>query len=285
VAASLAIAERFANRGTALADGTALIIGAGNPSTNQTSLNRSGGGGVALSVTDASGSGAIQGSGSGARYGVFGFSNDLYGIAGTSVTNAGAFLDSSSGVGFQGRSTTGIGVVGSTNGEQILSQNQAPLGAYAARFVGGHGVLIEGDLTVSGQKSAAVKHKKDGTIRRVFCMESPEAHFEDFGEAQLVDGSASVTLDDDFSSVSRTTTYQVFLTAYGDTQGLFVSRRTARGFDVKEHGGGKSTVSFGYRVVAPRGDAPANMRLPRISPPPLPKRPSFEENLRNLRGQ
>jgi hypothetical protein len=42
----------------------------------------------------------------------------------------------------------------------------------------------------------------------------------------------------------------VFLTANGDTHGLFVARKTAVGFAVHENEGGRSTVSFDYRIVA-----------------------------------
>ena len=47
--------------------------------------------------------------------------------------------------------------------------------------------LVHGNQTVLGLKSAAVPFP-DGTWRRLYCMESPENWFEDFGTAQLVKG-------------------------------------------------------------------------------------------------
>jgi len=52
-------------------------------------------------------------------------------------------------------------------------------------------------------KSAAVLHP-DGTHRRLYCVESPDSWFEDFGEAPLECGEATVTLDPDFAAVAET---------------------------------------------------------------------------------
>jgi hypothetical protein len=43
--------------------------------------------------------------------------------------------------------------------------------------------------------------------------------------------------------------YHVFLTAEGDTSGLYVSGRDARAFTVREQQNGTSNVGFSYRVV------------------------------------
>jgi hypothetical protein len=87
-------------------------------------------------------------------------------------------------------------------------------------------------------------------------MESPEAWFEDFGRGRLVRGKARVRLDPMFAGVVRTGAYHVFLTSEGESQGLYVRRRTRAGFEVWERGGGKSGVGFSYRVVAKRKDIP-----------------------------
>jgi len=266
----------MANRGTAeAADNGNMIIGQTNLSTIQTTLARTaGGGGISFYCLDNTGTAAsfgIRGEASGPGVGVFGKSDTGIGIQGASNSGPGAFLDSTSSVGFQGRSGTGIGVVGSTNGNVVLSQGQAPLTAFAAQFVGGHGVFIDGDLQVTGQKSAVVPHK-DGSLRRVYCMESTETYFEDFGEADLVGGSATVRIDDDFSSIVRTNRYHVFITAYGDSGHLYVTNRTPRGFDVREHGTTRTNLRFAYRIVAPRGDVP-EVRLERSAKPEAPKGP------------
>ncbi len=114
-------------------------------------------------------------------------------------------------------------------------------------------VFVDGDLTVTGVKGAVVAHP-DGS-RRLFCaIESPESWFEDFGEATLESGRSEVTLDADFSHLTNTYHYHVFLTPYGDSKGLYVESRSPESFVVREQQDGKSTLRFSYRVVAKRGD-------------------------------
>jgi hypothetical protein len=46
--------------------------------------------------------------------------------------------------------------------------------------------------------------------------------------------------------------YHVFLTPQGDCRGLYVSNKSAAGFEVHELGGGQSNVAFDYRIIALR---------------------------------
>jgi hypothetical protein len=46
--------------------------------------------------------------------------------------------------------------------------------------------------------------------------------------------------------------YHVFLTPKGNCRGLYVTKETSRGFEVRELRGGKSNVQFDYRIVARR---------------------------------
>jgi hypothetical protein len=285
---AVAVADRLTNRGVAeAADNQPLISGQTNFNTQTTTVARLSGTGDLFSVVDTSGAGAVRGQGTAARYGVFGVSDAGIGLAASSQSGPGAFLDSVSGVGFQGRSVSSVGVIGSTNNNAVLSQGQAPSNAYAAQFVGGHGVFIDGDLQVTGQKSAAVEGS-DGELRRVFCVESPEAFFEDFGAADLVNGSATVKLDQDFNDLVDGTRYHVFLTPYADCKGLFVSRRGPNAFDVQELGNGKGSLRFAYRIVAPRGDGP-KLRLPKTKRPDLQsiqdQGSKFDQLVREVRGR
>jgi hypothetical protein len=91
--------------------------------------------------------------------------------------------------------------------------------------------------------------------RRValYAMESPQHWFEDFGAGRLENGTAAVTLDPTFAeTVNGAADYHVFLTPEGDCRGLYISSKTASGFEVREQGGGRSTVAFDYRIVALR---------------------------------
>jgi hypothetical protein len=108
---------------------------------------------------------------------------------------------------------------------------------------------------VTGWKAAAIA-ERDGSRRLLHALESPEARFEDFGRARLRRGRAQVPLDPAFASAVRTDDYHVFITAEGESAGLYVARRTRRGFEVREQGGGRSRVGFSYRIVAARRDVP-----------------------------
>src|SRR6185369_11368226 len=137
-----------------------------------------------------------------------------------------------------------------------------PASGFAARFDGP--VLVNGNFTaIGGSKSAAVPHP-DGTHRRLYCVESPESWFEDFGRDRLVNGRGRVRLDPDFAAVVHSDNYDVMLTAEGDHNGLYVSDKTPQGFEVQECRGGTSTVPFSYRVVAKRKDV-AGPRLERVT--------------------
>ena len=96
----------------------------------------------------------------------------------------------------------------------------------------------------------------DGSQRLLYNPLSPDSTCEDFGRGDLVDGRASVELDSDFAAVLRIEDeeYHVFLTPEGNSNGLYVSSRSAAGFEVREQQGGESSLTFSYRVVAKRKD-------------------------------
>jgi len=170
-------------------------------------------------------------------YGVFGFSANSNGIAGQSGGSAAGC------VGFAG-APGGYGIYGGI----------AVQGGYAGGFAGP--VLVNGAFTVvNGPKNAAVPHP-DGSHRLLYCLESPESWFEDFGEAKLVNGRATVALDKDFAAVVQTDRYQVFLTEYDDHNALYVTARRATGFEVRAKNGPGANGTFGYRAVAKRKDIP-----------------------------
>jgi hypothetical protein len=74
---------------------------------------------------------------------------------------------------------------------------------------------------------------------------------EDYGEAQLANGQAYVTLEREFANViDQQRSYLVFLTPEGDNRGLYVTQKTVRGFVVRESQGGHSSIAFSYRIIA-----------------------------------
>src|SRR5207244_11215941 len=80
---------------------------------------------------------------------------------------------------------------------------------------------ITGNLTVNGMKSSTAK-LQDGREVALYAVESPENWFEDFGSAELNNGVAWVPLDASFAqTVNAPVNYHVFLTANGDSNGLY----------------------------------------------------------------
>jgi hypothetical protein len=238
-----------------------------------------------------SGSGTDTGvAGSGGRLGVAGSGNT--GVYGTGVGDIN--------IGVLGRGRTGIYGLGGQTGVFAVGQTgvatiAGDIGVHASGnnwaimtdgdvwtqgdlWVRGDtihlgNVAVWGDFAVAfgGSKSVVVK-LRNGEHRALYCMESPENWFEDFGRVRLVRGKARVRLDRIFAQVVRTGDYHVFLSPEGLSHGLYVSRRTRDGFEVREQHQGKSTVPFSYRIVARRRDVDAP-RFKRMKLPAAPKRP------------
>jgi hypothetical protein len=129
-----------------------------------------------------------------------------------------------------------------------------------------------GDLTCAGTISGATLRttaEVDGDTRALYGVQSPQAWMEDFGTAQLRKGTAFVALESLFAkAIHSDGAYHVFLTPLGETQGLYVARKTPTGFEVREQGGGTSNITFDYRIVAqPAGDTGARMPLVESSAP------------------
>jgi hypothetical protein len=123
---------------------------------------------------------------------------------------------------------------------------------YAGFFDGR--VHINGNLTVNGTKSAAVR-VADDSLRLLYAIESPESWFEDFGFGRLTDGYARVELDATFASVIAGDPYHVFLTQYDSDDGLYVTEREPSGFAVRSARSADAECEFSYRVTAKRKDA------------------------------
>jgi hypothetical protein len=141
-------------------------------------------------------------------------------------------------------------------------------------------------LLVFGAKSAAVPHP-DGSHRQLYCVESPESWFEDFGTGTLIDGKAEIAIEEGFGAVADVENYHVFLTAYDYDNLLHVAKRTPQGFTVEAALNGRSVSepsgSFSWRVVAKRKDITGE-RLARVTMPPHPALPPIEDRTMTTRN-
>jgi hypothetical protein len=107
-----------------------------------------------------------------------------------------------------------------------------------------------GDISYSGS-AISMAQTRDGAKVTAFETKATQAGFEDSGTAQLVAGSAFVSLDPAFArAIDLRSLYRVFLTPDGDTRGLYVAGKTPTGFTVRETQGGRGTFAFDYRILA-----------------------------------
>jgi len=104
---------------------------------------------------------------------------------------------------------------------------------------GAHSLVVPVD---NGQRQVALH-----------AVESPQNWFEDFGSGRLESGVGRIALDSTFAeTIDAASDYHVFLTPEGECRGLYISNKSATGFEVHEVGGGRSNVAFSYRIVALR---------------------------------
>jgi hypothetical protein len=160
-----------------------------------------------------------------------------------------------------GTSDTQAGVIGASNRTAGVLGFSNNVGIYGVgtNYAG----VFRGNIVVTGTKSAAVPFP-DGSQRVLYCMESPELWFEDFGTARLKRGRAVVNLDANFGKVIKRGDYRVFPVPEGDCRGLYVRRKSGASFEVRELAGGTSSVAFSYRIVGRRKDIRAQQRFAKI---------------------
>ena len=237
-------------------------------------------GGTALRATSASANAILASSEDGSALAassamssaVVGHSSFGHGIEGTSFAPRESSFDPfkggradrpSSKAGVSGVSFDGAGVSGlSENHAGVLgSSNNGPAGLFY-----GDVVIVGGKVVLSGGTKSAAVPDGAGGHRLLFCIESPESWFEDFGAARLAKGRARVRIEKVFARTIRTNDYHVFLTPAGDSNGLYVARKGRKGFEVREQRGGRSSIAFSYRIVARRADVPRT-RLPKFVVP------------------
>ena len=169
-----------------------------------------------------------------------------YGVIGTGFVNGGSLRIDGNGS-INGTLTTAI-----VKTESLFSGYGSIGGLYANNANVFGNVNIDGDLTVGGAKQAVVK-LADGREVGMYAVESPQNWFEDIGSGRLKNGRAFVEFDRTFTmTVNVAVPYKVFLTPGGNCMGLYISRKTANGFEVRELRGGRSNISFDYRIMAIR---------------------------------
>jgi hypothetical protein len=189
------------------------------------------------------------------NFGVSGRSYHGTGVYGMSGTAAGLFGDSKNGTGVFGRSASAtlpaLGLVATGSGPLMIATNAT--GGQALTLDQGGNLTISGVIKTGGSchDGCWQSHNGHGAHLVSYMPRESSPTMEDFGEAQLVNGSVAVRIDPAFANaIDQSKGYLVFVTPDGDTKGLFVAMRSANGFVVRESQGGRSNVQFSYRIVA-----------------------------------
>jgi hypothetical protein len=262
---------------------------------NGIGLHATSSGSVGVYASSSNGTGVAGFSTSGD--GVDGTSSSGDGVTGTSVTKSGLVGTATgtatsgpnnalSSVGLTASAAIGVGAIvendSGSNAALVINNTAytdeggnpaAPLIEGGANGAGGFNFSVDaaGDVYAnsfySGAGNVDVVSRNPGNAMLTYAPQQSEASMEDGGSARLIDGMASVPLTADFrQTIDTSVPYAVYLTTYGDNHGLYVASRTPSGFVVREAQGGRSSLSFDYRIVAkPYGSRLA--RLPHFDPP------------------
>jgi len=231
-------------------------------------------------------SGFCTGSSCSGQPGVSGDSESGPGVQGFSTSGAGVVASSDSADGVDGTaagsgngvsgastggSTAGYGVEGSSSGKDAgvggFNSNTTvnlAAGVYGFSSEGygvygqtgsssSYGLYSEGNAFVDGEIFTSGSCKNGCTQTRhvaSFASRTSQPTIDDVGETVLRDGAARVALAADFANtIDLSKPYVVMLTPEGDAA-LYVASRTASGFEVRQVGGGRSSIAFAYRIVA-----------------------------------
>ncbi len=143
---------------------------------------------------------------------------------------------------FQGSYIGVIGIAPASGGFPFVAYDQKSNAVFQ--------VTGSGDVDFTGSIHSLTR-VSGGALVKSYAPVSSAPTVEDTGTARLVAGVAVVPLDATFATlIDKTTPYRVFLTPDGDTRGLYIFTRTPKSFVVRETQGGRSTLTFDYRIVA-----------------------------------
>ena len=164
-----------------------------------------------------------------------------YGLSGDAPNGTGIYAD-----GFYGLFANGQIAIKA----QASSSTGYSLATFPSACCGGSNFYVtdSGDVYYQGTLNHLVSTAK-GTVGRAFASQSTMQTMEDFGSGSIVNGSGTVSLDASFAQMIDGTGYQVFLTPQGDCNGLYIARKSATSFVVRELHGGHASLAFDYRIV------------------------------------
>jgi hypothetical protein len=166
----------------------------------------------------------------------------------------------------QSASSTGLVVTLAGGGGTALASSlvaggpkSGPQPDHYDAYTNGDGVASldrSGDLALAGTLShagtaLATASGPSGVRALTYGERTSAPALDDMGEGRLVRGAAYVPLDATFAAlIAPQQNYLVFITPRGESNGLYVTTVTQRGFAVRESSSGHATIAFDYRIVA-----------------------------------
>jgi len=177
------------------------------------------------------------------------------GLLGVGNNHIGTYLIAGSGGAFTGE-TTGLVVYSETLGigEAIYTEQFGNI-TRINYWDGGTQYKIQGDLGMVVMSGAVPDLNGNPVV--MHAPETPEMHFMDYGVGKLVNGKAYIQIDPILSKnieVSEKHPLKVFVQLEGDCKGVYVTNKSANGFEVIELQGGTTNVEFSYQIVANAAD-------------------------------
>lgn len=242
----------------------------------------------------------------------------------SNLTGLYGFASANQGYGVYGKATnaaSAYGVVGSANNVQGAAPPQGAGGAFfgydygvsalqtdlnpntqtaAGYFINGNTNGSASSTTLVEAWSASNVHYKiwqsntgtvstcvpdlNGKPATLHAIETPEFYFQDFGQAQLVNGRAHITIDPILAkniTISDKHPLRVFVQLEGDCKGVYVTNKTATGFDVVELNGGNSNVTFQWSITCNVADIMIGDRMAKFADIRFEEGP--QQNLQNVK--
>ncbi|MBI5218024.1 MAG: hypothetical protein HY958_03745 [Bacteroidia bacterium] len=184
--------------------------------------------------------------------GVFGANTDLtsagsYGVYGLVGNGTSVSTDFKAVVGYSNNTNNLYGYGGYFQGEWY------GVYAYNPTTSSGYAVYYSGNLGGSGSKNCVVRTSQGP--KALYCIESPENYFEDYGASKLVNGQAVINIDPLFLEtivIDESHPFMVYIQLTGEnTNGVYVEKHKDY-FKVIENNHGTSNITFDWRLVAKR---------------------------------
>ncbi len=180
-----------------------------------------------------------------------------YNTSGTGVVgfgnSAGAILMAGgSGGAFTGTTTGLFAKTNSSNAAQAIYSDNFGSVVRVNYWNGSTQYKIMGAGTVS----TVVKDLSNKPVV-MHATESPEIYLQDYGQGQLVNGKVHINIDPVFAknvTINNQHPLRVYVQLDGDCNGVYISNKSATGFDVNELHGGTSNTPFQWTIVCNRAD-------------------------------